>query len=197
MDESKRELVFRWEGKTGEGLISMRFSKDFVSFDGTWGNLDSVDDGGTWSGDTNEVLVDKARCEDCEGEHKETNNFFLYCWGPYEEEPTQKPLGSIATSDEICELLTEKFFSHPTEDYQIFNVPYTRSKTLAQWPGVHSGAAWIAQKTEGLTLMGGVFKLRHDTAELANKNLSDCLARLVNSNTTVYQVLANYFLLYL
>ena len=185
MDTRNGELVFRWidkaEGSTDSGLINMPFSQGFSSFVGTWGNLDSLDDGGAWSGSYR---------------NKETDNFFLFSMeGPWDGEyRTQDALGSVATSDEICELLTHNLFSHPIQDYKVFGGAGSHALS---WDGTAKGALWLKQKTEGLRYHFDEINLSHPTSELANKNLSDCLYRLDNSNPDVYQVLEQYFLVYL
>ena len=121
-------------------------------------------------------------------------NFSLRAAGGLDD--AEPIVGFVATADEICELLTHKLFSYPIEDYRLVYGDHQRSIAL-HWDGTEGAALWLKQKTEGLRYNADEVNLSGVTQELANKNLSDCLYRLDNSNPDAYNILERYFLPYL
>jgi len=115
---------------------------------------------------------------------------------PYESRDgrqTPKRVGTIATEQQICTLLSHPIFNRPAADYRLLNA----INSDFSWDGIEAAPLWVAKKFNEAGVRPYRLELEEKSFVTANQNLSSCLERAHKENKVIYSNLKSFFLQYL
>jgi len=106
---------------------------------------------------------------------------------------TSVRVGTIASSEQICDLFSHPIFNQPPADYEeldAINLDFS-------WDGIEAAPLWVAKKFSEAGVAPSRLSLDQDSGLIANRNLSSCLETLDRERADVYNNLRTFFLQYL
>jgi hypothetical protein len=102
-------------------------------------------------------------------------------------------VGTVASSQQICEVLNHPIFSRPRDDYRLLDA----INSDFRWDGIEAAPLWVEKKFTEAGVRPYRLSLDERSFRIANQNLSNCLERLDRDRKDFYSNLKTFFLQYL
>ena len=102
-------------------------------------------------------------------------------------------VGSTASADEICSVLSHPLLRRPLPAFRSFN----SINFDLRWEGIEAAPLWIEKRFEQAGVAPQRLSLHPDTLRSAEQQLSACLSRKEREQPDLYAVLKGHFLHYL
>ena len=113
----------------------------------------------------------------------------------YKIYPDRKPLGSLASSQEMCNLLRHPIFQRPLDQFGLLG----SMNGTPHWNTTKLASQWLSSRVRKFRIspMNRQWRLFSDVEKIANNRLSNCLKRLSSTSPRTYLILQKKFLKYL
>ena len=102
-------------------------------------------------------------------------------------------VGTVASSQQICEVLNHPIFNRPRDDYRLLDAINSNFR----WDGIEAAPLWVEKKFTEAGVRPYRLSLDERSFRIANQNLSNCLERLDRDRKDFYSNLKTFFLQYL
>jgi hypothetical protein len=104
-----------------------------------------------------------------------------------------RPIGAVATAQEICSLLSHPIFRRPMAEYRLLDAV----NSDLRWSGIEAAPLWMERQFEAAGISLRRLNLEPNVQQVANQNLSACLAGLGSESPERIEILKTHFLQYL
>lgn len=101
-----------------------------------------------------------------------------------------RAVGMLASSEEICKLLSHPIFRRPLDAYRLLD----SDSSSVTWDGVEASHLWIARKFEEAGIPRGRLAVQPQALRKAEERLASCLNRKDMEQPELYEVLKKFFL---
>jgi hypothetical protein len=108
----------------------------------------------------------------------------------------KKPLGYLASSQEMCNLLRHPMFQRPLDQFGLLG----SVNMTPHWSTTELSSQWIQSRLKKFGIQpnpSSQWRPFSEITKIANIRLSSCLERLSSTSPRTYSILAKYFLQYL
>lgn len=102
-------------------------------------------------------------------------------------------VGTIASSEQICEVLNHPIFNRSKDDYRVLD----SINSDLRWDGIEAAPLWVQKKFRDSGVRPYRLEIEESANRIANQNLARCLERSDKSRKDFYSNLRTHFLHYL
>jgi len=104
-----------------------------------------------------------------------------------------RSVGTVASADEICGVLSHPFFRRPLAAYRVLD----SMNSDLRWDGIEAAHLWVQKRFAQSGIARQRLSLNPDTAKFAEQQLSECLMRKESEHPELYRILKTHLLHYL